>query len=410
MSASSQSTQTVVSSPMAYAVEFAMVEPLQGKKLTEGEKMDEMWRNLLSAQTNYCLRLMAHVQPSRSASEYVKSSVVSHLGDLNKAYEGFREICVNLRQALFTVPPLFADVQYQLTDIQLRNHQARKKRQHLEEINTEWLKYLDGEIPQSKNKSKCSPNLVNGEDSSTQQANWRKRSTPIAKESSKPPKATKRPRAPRKPKETPQQHVQQPEESMGAVYDELFADFQAAQNTMHLQHQQPQLQALQQPQQQPPQQLIGIEDNSVANLFNGRWLSACQQRFFLQSLVPSDLRTRLYQLRKFDSTELLTHDRDHLVTYRVQSLQHGWHLNSAGLPQCAAETALLTFLQDSLLNAFEVGHPVPTSIVLWTKGRDMQSHFTMLALALAPLPVPVLVRNLEDLDCPPARSLTELKP
>ncbi|KAL9977097.1 hypothetical protein ACROYT_G014467 [Oculina patagonica] len=238
MSASSQSTQTVVSSPMAYAVDFTMVEPLQGKKLTEEEKMDEMWRNLHSAQTNYCLGLMAHVQPSGSASEYVKPSVLSHLGDLNKAYEGFREICVNLQQAPFTVPPLFADVQYQFTDIQLRNHQARKKRGHLEEINTEWLKYFDGEIPQRK-------------------------------ESSKPPKATKRPRAPRKPKETPQQQVQQPEESIGAVYDQLFADFQAAQNTMHLQQQQPQLQALQHPQQPPPQQLLGIEDNSVANLFNG---------------------------------------------------------------------------------------------------------------------------------------------
>lgn len=61
---------------MAYAVDFAMEEPPQGKKLTEEEKLDEMWRNLLSAQTNYCLGLMAHVQPSRSASEFVKSSVL----------------------------------------------------------------------------------------------------------------------------------------------------------------------------------------------------------------------------------------------------------------------------------------------------------------------------------------------
>lgn len=119
-----------------------------------------------------------------------------------------------------------------------------------------------------------------------------------------------------------------------------------------------------------------------------------------------DMRTGLYQLRRFESTDLLTPDRDHLMTYRAQSVQHGWHLNSAGLPQCATETALLTFQQDALLNAFEVGHPVPTSVILWTKGHDMPTRFSRLALALAPL----LVRNLEDLDCPPARSLTEVKP
>ena len=60
-----------------------------------------------------------------------------------------------------------------------------------------------------------------------------------------------------------------------------------------------------------------------------------------------DLKTGLYHFQRFELTDLLTHDRDHLLTYRVQSKQHGWHLNSAGLPQCAAETALLTFLQGS---------------------------------------------------------------
>ena len=37
-------------------------------------------------------------------------------------------------------------------------------------------------------------------------------------------------------------------------------------------------------------------------------------------------------------------------------------------------------------------------------------RFSALALQLAPLPLPLLVRNLEDLDCPPARCLTQLKP
>ena len=132
--------------------------------------------------------------------------------------------------------------------------------------------------------------------------------------------------------------------------------------------------------------------------------------FFFKALALVDLRTGFYQMRRFDSTDLLSHSRDHVLTYRVQSEQHGWHLNSAGLPQCAAETALLAFLQDALLNAFEVGQPVPSSIVLWAKGRQSQLHLSTLALSLSPLPVPVLVKNLEDLDCPPAKRLTQLKP
>lgn len=132
--------------------------------------------------------------------------------------------------------------------------------------------------------------------------------------------------------------------------------------------------------------------------------------FYFKSLVLVDMRTGIYQLRRFESTDLLTHDVQHLQTCRAQSAQHGWHINSAGLPQCAVETALLTFVQDALLNAFEAGHPVPNSIVLWTKGHDMLMRFSALALQLAPLPLPLLVRNLEDLDCPPARCLTQLKP
>ena len=40
----------------------------------------------------------------------------------------------------------------------------------------------------------------------------------------------------------------------------------------------------------------------------------------------------------------------------------------------------------------------------------MVNVFSTLALVLAPLPVPVLVKNLVDLDCPPAKRLTELHP
>ena len=40
----------------------------------------------------------------------------------------------------------------------------------------------------------------------------------------------------------------------------------------------------------------------------------------------------------------------------------------------------------------------------------MLTRFSTLSLALAPVPVPLLVKNLEDLDCPPARCLTGLNP
>ena len=92
--------------------------------------------------------------------------------------------------------------------------------------------------------------------------------------------------------------------------------------------------------------------------------------FFFKALALVDLRMGFYQLRQFDSTDLLSHSCDHVLTYWVQSEQHGWRLNSAGLPQYAAETALLAFLQDSLLNALEVGQQVPLSIVLWAKGHQ----------------------------------------
>lgn len=144
MSKVSQGTQTFFSTPMANPVDFTAKMEQKQTLQTEEEKMDALWLNLLNAQTNYCLGLMAHVHPSRRATEVVKASVFGNLGrvmgDARKAYEGFREICINLRQAPFTVPPLFADVKYKFTDIQLRNQQAHKKRQLLQETNAEWLK------------------------------------------------------------------------------------------------------------------------------------------------------------------------------------------------------------------------------------------------------------------------------
>ena len=54
--------------------------------------------------------------------------------------------------------------------------------------------------------------------------------------------------------------------------------------------------------------------------------------FFFKALALVDLWTGLYQLRRFNSTDLSSHSCDHVLMYRVQSEQNGWHLNSAGLP------------------------------------------------------------------------------
>ena len=93
---------------MACEVNFVVNHEQQHQ--TEEEKMEAMWLDLARAQTNYCLGLiiMAHVQTSRSASELDKVNLLSHLGpvmeDVRKGYDGFREICTNIRQAPFTVP------------------------------------------------------------------------------------------------------------------------------------------------------------------------------------------------------------------------------------------------------------------------------------------------------------------
>ena len=88
-----------------------------------------------------------------------------------------------------------------------------------------------------------------------------------------------------------------------------------------------------------------------------------------------------------------------------QSRLHGWELNPTGLPQFAVSTALLAFVQDMLLDEFEQGRPVPAALTLWVKGYQQHAFFLDLVASLEPLPVPILVRNLEDISCPPARLL-----
>lgn len=169
---SSQGTQTYQSTPMAFAVDHVSplqeVQTLYPKDLadleTEEEKMDQKWLDLLNHQMNFCLGLIAHATSSRCANEMVKASVLAHLGrvmgDARKSYEGFREICINIRQAPFSVPPGFARVEYKFTDVQLRNHLARKKNQQLGDVNARWLEFLQGEIPKSRKKKAENPEQV----------------------------------------------------------------------------------------------------------------------------------------------------------------------------------------------------------------------------------------------------------
>ena len=129
------------------------------------------------------------------------------------------------------------------------------------------------------------------------------------------------------------------------------------------------------------------------------------EEFFTIELAFSSVQEQTFRLRRFDSTGLLLQSPRAIATYRHQSRLHGWQLNSTGLPQFVVSTALLAFIQDMLLDELEQGHLVPADLTLWVKGYQQQSFFLALVVTLDPLPVPILVRNLEDISCPPARLL-----
>ena len=184
---SSQGPQTYQSSPMAFAVNAVspVAEQVQTANVeTEVEKMDRKSLDLLNHQMNFCPRLIAHATTSRCVNEVIKANVLAHIGrvigDTEKSYEGFREICVNLRQTPFTVPPGFAKVECKFTDVQLRNHLARKKKQQLHEANTRWLEYLEDEIPKSRTK-KAEDSKVVDENELPTETKKRKRASKASK-------------------------------------------------------------------------------------------------------------------------------------------------------------------------------------------------------------------------------------
>ena len=130
-----------------------------------------------------------------------------------------------------------------------------------------------------------------------------------------------------------------------------------------------------------------------------------EDEFFTKALAFGSVWHQTFNLCRFDSTGLLLQFKRAIVTYRHQSRLHGWELNATGLPQFAVITALLAFIQDMLLDEFEQGRSVPVALTLWAKGYQQHAIFLALVATLDPLTVPILVRNLEDLSCPPARLL-----
>ncbi|KAL9977091.1 hypothetical protein ACROYT_G014460 [Oculina patagonica] len=79
---SSQVTQTLQSSPMAFAVNtVSPVEQVQTANVeTEEEKLERKWLDLLNHQMNFSLGLIAHATTSRCTNEVIKANVLGHLG------------------------------------------------------------------------------------------------------------------------------------------------------------------------------------------------------------------------------------------------------------------------------------------------------------------------------------------
>ena len=128
--------------------------------------------------------------------------------------------------------------------------------------------------------------------------------------------------------------------------------------------------------------------------------------FFFKAIALGDVATKSYRIRQFDSTPLLSSSVTTIKTYRYQSQLHGWALHSTGLLQCAVDTCLLSFLQEFILDIFEGNQPVPETITIWVKGRHQMALFSRLVESLPCLGIALLVRDLEDISCPLAKTVT----
>jgi len=129
--------------------------------------------------------------------------------------------------------------------------------------------------------------------------------------------------------------------------------------------------------------------------------------FFFKALTLGDVATKSYHICQFDSTPLLTSSVTAIQTYWYQSQLHGWALHSTGLPQCAVDACLLSFLQQFILDIFEGNPPVPETITIWVKGRHQMALFSRLKESLPCLGIALIVQDLEDISCPPAKQLLQ---
>ena len=128
---------------------------------------------------------------------------------------------------------------------------------------------------------------------------------------------------------------------------------------------------------------------------------------FFKALALGDVATKSYRIRQFDSTPLLTSSATAIQSYRFQSKFHGWALHSTGLPQCAVDTCL-SFLREFILDVFKGNQPVPEKITIWVKGRHQMALFSRLVESLPCPGIALLVRDLEDISCQPAKQLLQL--
>ena len=126
--------------------------------------------------------------------------------------------------------------------------------------------------------------------------------------------------------------------------------------------------------------------------------------FTLKSMAIACARTQSTYTRVFDTSDLLKKSKAALHTYRHQTAHHGFHLASPGLPQSTQLLVLFHALQEALFQLLEVNEQMPPFLLLWVKGIS-KVEFLQHLLGDHETPALLLVRNLEDVKCPPARKL-----
>ena len=145
---------------------------------------------------------------------------------------------------------------------------------------------------------------------------------------------------------------------------------------------------------------------SVITLADG--FQHAEEPFFFKALTLGDMATKSYRIHQFDLTPLLTSSATTIQTYQYQSQLHGWALHATGLPRCAVDACLLSFLQEFILDVFEQNQPVSDTVTIWMKGRNQMALFSRLVESLPYLGMALLLRDLEDISCPPGKQSLQL--